>query len=237
MSPNRSQSQSHSVIQKELSRIEAADIMVPRSSVILINSSQSFSEIVDIIMADGHSRFPVYNGQIDNITGVLYAKDLLQFFKQIDVNFDIGRILRKALFVSENKKASELLTEFRDSRVHLAIVVDEYGTMLGIITLEDIIERIIGEINDEFDTDEQNDSVQALSKDEFIISAKMTLEEFNNLFKTRIFSEDYDTIAGYLIQSFGYVPKTGESMEISGQTVTVKASEGSRLKKLLVKKL
>ena len=230
-------SMSHSIILKELNKIEVSDIMIPRSEVLLLDFKLSFTEIIDMVIKDGHSRFPVYSDKIDNIIGVLYVKDFLIFFTTIEVDFNISKILRKPLFVSENKKASELLSEFREAQVHMAIVVDEYGAMVGLISMEDILELIIGDINDEYDKKEENKNVLAINKDEYIINPKMLLEDFNKLMKTKINSNDYDTIGGFIIDKFGYVPKTGEILEYPNLVFNIKLVEGSKIKKIEVKKV
>jgi Mg2+/Co2+ transporter CorC len=227
---------SRKVMLEELSKIEASDLMIPRSDVAVININSSFIEVIDKVISDGHSRFPVFSEKIDNIVGILYVKDLLPFLKTVEMVFDITHILRKPSFVSENKKASELLSEFREERVHLAIVVDEYGTMLGIVTLEDILEEIVGDISDEYDEEEELKNYTQLKKNEYIILPKMPIDEFNTLFKTRITSEDYETIGGFLLEKFGYVPKEGESIEYGYYKMTIKEVHGSKIKQILLKK-
>ncbi len=221
------------LILEELAKISVSDIMVPRSEVVLIDKDLSFNEILKIVVEDGHSRFPVYDGQIDNILGVLYVKDLLKFLK--NKSFSIDKVLREPLFVPENKTAKDLLKEFRDKRIHFAIVVNEYGTFVGIVCLEDIIEEIVGEIEDEFDKKEET-SYRKIKKNEYIVYPKMTIEEFNSLFKTRIESEDFDTIGGFILEKFGYLPKVGESVEYGNYIFTVKSIEGSRIKEIFVLK-
>lgn len=221
------------VILEELSKISVADIMVPRSEVVLIDSSLSLEEILKIVVEDGHSRFPVYEEQIDNILGVLYVKDLLKFFKRKD--FDIREILREAIFVPENKTASDLLKEFKEKRIHFAIVVNEYGTMVGVVCLEDIIEEIVGEIEDEYDKKDEI-SYKKITKNEFLIYPKMSIEEFNKIFKTRIVSENFDTIGGFILESFGYLPKSGDSIEYGNYVFTVKSVDGSKIKEIVLKR-
>lgn len=221
------------VILEELSKISVADIMVPRSEVVLIDRSLSLEEILKIVVEDGHSRFPVYEEQIDNILGVLYVKDLLKFFKRKD--FDIREILREAIFVPENKTASDLLKEFKEKRIHFAIVVNEYGTMVGVVCLEDIIEEIVGEIEDEYDKKDEI-SYKKITKNEFLIYPKMSIEEFNKIFKTRIVSENFDTIGGFILESFGYLPKSGDSIEYGNYVFTVKSVDGSKIKEIVLKR-
>jgi magnesium and cobalt transporter len=234
---DRTNAVSHGVILKELSKIQVSDIMIPRSEVVMLDARLTFPEIVDIVLGDGHSRFPVYQDKIDNIIGLLYVKDLLRFFKNIEVDFDIVATLRKPLFVSENKKASELLGVFRENRVHIALVVDEYGTMLGLVSLEDILEVFVGDINDEYDLDEDTKELVALSPNEFLINPKMTLEDFNKHFRLKIQSDRYDTISGFLMDRLGYVPRSGETVEYQSVVIMVQQVDGGRLKQLLVKKI
>lgn len=224
-----------SVILDELSKVRAADLMIPRSEVILININNTFSEVIDLVVTDGHSRFPVFSDKIDNIAGILYVKDLLPFFKTIEVDFNIAKILRKPLFVSENKMASELLQDFRNSHLHIAIVVDEYGTMMGIITLEDILEEIVGDISDEYDTDDKK-NYHEVAKNEYLINPRMTLEEFNGLMKSALKSKDVETIGGFLIAKFGYVPKQGETIKHRNLLFEIRHAHGSRIKEIYVRK-
>jgi magnesium and cobalt transporter len=151
------------------------------------------------------------------------------------MNFDVTKILRKPLFVSENKKASELLSLFREERVHIAVVVDEYGTMVGIVSLEDILEEIVGDISDEYDK-EKKQNYRISADNEYIIYPQMSLDEFNELFKTRISSKIYETIGGFILEKFGYVPKTGESITFGAYLFEVQKAEGSRIKEILLKK-
>ncbi|MGC8764292.1 MAG: transporter associated domain-containing protein [Brevinematia bacterium] len=224
---------SKKIILDELSRIRAADIMIPRSDVVMIDRDLGLDEILKIVVEDGHSRFPVYYEQIDNILGVLYVKDLLKYFGRKD--FNIEEILKKAIFVPENKLASELLRDFKRERIHLAIVVNEYGTMVGIVSLEDIIEEIFGEIEDEYDSDTFA-SYKKISKNEFIIFPKMKIDEFNSIFKTKLTSENFDTIGGFVLEYFGYVPKPGESFDYGGYNFRIESVDGSKIKEILLKK-
>lgn len=221
------------VILEELSKISVADIMVPRSEVVLIDKNLSLEEILKIVVEDGHSRFPVYEEQIDNILGVLYVKDLLKFFKRKD--FEIKNILREPIFVPENKTASDLLKEFKEKRIHFAIVVNEYGTMVGVVCLEDIIEEIVGEIEDEYDRKDEI-SYKKITKNEYIIYPKMSIEDFNKIFKTRIVSENFDTIGGFILESFGYLPKSGDSIEYGNYIFIVKSVDGSKIKEIILKR-
>ncbi len=222
-------------IEDTLKGMDAIDVIMPRSQVELININSSFEEIITTITMGGHSRFPVYEDKVDNIVGVLYAKSLLGLFKDEKrrKKFVIQDYLRKPLIISENKKLNELLKEFIKSHVHMAIVVNEYGTMLGILTLEDILEEIFGEIVDEFDQEVASNYI-SISKKESIIKPGMTIDEFNLIFNTRIKSEDFETIGGFIIDRFGYVPKKGEKLNYNHYYFDILSVEGSRIHKIKV---
>ncbi len=224
-------------VQKLLSSIQAEEIMRPRSQVTMLNADSPFSDMMKTIIKDGHSRFPVFQDRIDNIIGVLYVKDLLRLYpdKLSETNIQTQSFLRKPLFVSENKKASELLVEFKESHIHMSIVVDEYGTMLGIITLEDILEEIVGEINDEFDKVDSQ-TYTSTKTGSHLIYPRMTIEEFNKVFKTRIKSEDFETVGGFILDQFGYIPKEKESTIYGNYRFTVGKVKGSRIYEILVEK-
>lgn len=235
-SGSKEEQRQHQFVNEFLNKTEASDIMIPRSQVTLIDSILSFNEIVNLINKDGHSRFPVYTEKIDNIVGILYAKSLLEYIRHSDQKqFDMIKILRKPLFISENKKASDLFAEFIKTHTHMAIVVDEYGTFLGIVTLEDVMEEIVGDISDEFDK-EKKAFYSVISPKESMVLPGMSIEEFNQVFKTRIKSEDYDTIGGFIIDHFGYVPKAGECVQYKHYEIVIESVEGSKILKILVKK-
>lgn len=218
------------VIRERLSKIEASEIAIPRSEVALVNIDSTFNEMLANVIEDGHSRFPVFSGKIDNIVGFLYVKDLLPLFRNRDdfEEFSIESVMRKPLFISENKKVSDLFSEFISTHIHMAIIADEYGTFTGLITLEDILEQIVGDISDEYDKEDEA-NYEIVSEKETIVYPKMTLEEFNRLFKTRIQSEDYDTIGGFIIDRFGYVPKEGETLKYKNLEFVIADAEGSRI--------
>ncbi len=223
------------VIRDKLSKIEASDIFVPRSEVILLNIDSTFDEMLSAVIADGHSRYPVFSEKIDNIVGFLYVKDLLPLINNPDARNDsvIRKLARKPLFISENKKLSDLFSEFINTHVHMAIVVDEYGSFIGLITLEDILEQIVGDISDEYDKAEEA-YYKAISDKETLIYPKMPIDEFNKLFRTRIQSEDYDTIGGFVIDRFGYVPKVDEKLKYKNLEFIISKAEGSRILEIRV---
>jgi len=221
-------------IHRFLDHLTVSSIMVPRSEVVLVDAGSSLKEIVDVICREGYSRYPVYENHVDNIIGVFYAKDLLsQMFER---EFSLKNILRKPIFVSENKKVSQLLTEFRQTHIHLGIVVDEFGTMVGIVSLEDILEELVGEIEDEFDAENTEKEYEILSDESVILSPKMEIAKFNEVFKQKIPMDTFETIGGFVIGEKGYVPSVGETVEYNGLVFTVLEVKGSRIQKIGMKK-
>lgn len=234
-SDRRQHREDKKAVMEILAQFDAEEIMIPRSRVVILNAASSFGEIIETVSRDGHSRFPVFEEKIDNIIGVLYVKDLLPLFLKEDAgkDFDIHPLLREPMFVSENKRADELLSEFRSRHIHIALVADEYGSFIGIITLEDILEEIVGEIEDEFDK-EESDHFKKISDHEAVILPRMQIHDFNRIWGTRLKSERFDTIGGFVIDKFGYVPSTGEETQHRNLTFVVEKSEGSRIKKIRV---
>lgn len=234
-SPSSDSEISQRQIRDKLSRIEASDILIPRSEVVLINSESPFEEILDTVIYDGHSRFPVYSERIDNIIGFLYVKDLLPLIRTAagTSGFSIREALRKPLFISENKNLGDLFSEFISTHVHMAIVADEYGSLIGLITLEDILEQIVGEISDEYDKEEEA-NYKVISSKQVIVYPKMPLEEFNRVFHTRIQSDDYDTIGGFIMDTLGHVPKENETMKYKNLDLVIVKAAGSRILEIRV---
>lgn len=221
-------------IHRFLEHLTVSSIMVPRSEVILLDVEDSLEEIVATIQREGYSRYPVYENHVDNIIGVLYAKDLLAC---VSSNvFSLKKILRKPIFVSENKKVSQLLTEFRQTHIHLGIVVDEFGAMVGIVSLEDILEELVGEIEDEFDASKEEKEYEILADESVVLSPKMSIARFNEVFKQKVPEDTFETIGGFLMGEKGYVPAPGEIVEYNGLLFTILEVKGSRLQKIGMKK-
>jgi len=200
----------------EVSEMQVGDAMLPRSQMVVIPRDGKLSEFLPRVVESGHSRFPVIGGDLDEIEGVLLAKDLLRFFAEEGQPFDLGVLMRPALVVSEGMRLNVLLREFRDSRNHLAIVVDEYGGVAGLITLEDVLEEIVGDIGDEHDEDEEAD-VTILGENHYMVNALTPIDEFNETFHCSLSDEEYDTIGGLLLAEFGRVPEHGESLVLDEQ--------------------
>jgi CBS domain containing-hemolysin-like protein len=212
------------------------EIMVPRIDVNALDVTVLAEEAIQQIIKYGHSRLPVYEETIDNIIGVLYAKDLLRIHQDNGAPAAIRELLRPAYFVPEAKKVDELLREMQDNGVHIAIVVDEYGGMAGLVTLEDIMEEIVGEIRDEYDQSEE-ELYQQVSPDEFLIQGRMDLDDVNELLGTHYSKEVADTLGGFIYGEMGRVPVGGEQVTVEGWTLTVEQISGRRIRKVRARRL
>ena len=198
-----------------VSEMQVRDIMVPRSQMVFIDEDESREQILPKVVGSGHSRFPVLDDKHEKVLGILLAKDLLATNEDPEQRFDIMDIIRPAVFVPETKRLNILLREFRASRNHLAIVVDEYGEIDGIVSIEDVIEQIVGEIDDEHDIEDE-EFIRQHRGNRYTIKAHTPLEEFNEFFNTSFNDETYDTIGGVVTNEFGHVPERSESIEFKG---------------------
>ncbi len=208
------------------------EIMVPRIDIRALEIGTPLPEAVDLLLSTGYSRLPVYAETIDNILGLLYAKDLLRVWREGNGQ-DIlhEELLREAYFVPEAKKVDELLDELQRRRVHMAIVVDEYGGVAGLVTLEDIIEEIFGEIRDEYDEDEESPYVQ-VDEGEYIFRGRIDLDDFNEIMDTSLPNDEADTLSGYIYTRLGHVPEAGESIAEDGLIITVEQVSDRRIRKV-----
>ena len=212
------------------------EIMVPRIDVNALDVNVSAEESIQQIIKYGHSRLPVYEETIDNVLGVLYAKDLLRIRLDNGSSASIRQLLRPAYFVPEAKKVDELLREMQDNGIHIAIIVDEYGGMAGLVTLEDIMEEIVGEIRDEYDQSEE-DLYQKISPDEFLMQGRMDLDDVNELLGTHYSKEVADTLGGFIYGEMGRVPVGGEQVTVEGWTLAVEQISGRRIRKVRARRL
>lgn len=215
--------------------LRVRDIMIPRAQMVAINKADSLETILPVIIESAHSRFPVMSGGRGEIVGILLAKDLLQFCVSRE-NFDLRDVLRPAVFVPESKRLNVLLKEFRASRNHMAIVVDEYGAACGLVTIEDVLEQIVGDIEDEHDFDE-GATILKHNDTEFSVKALAPLEDFNEYFATELDDSDFDTIGGYVVNAFGHLPKRGESVEVDGFRFTVMRADSRKVHLLNIVRL
>jgi len=192
----------------QVSELTARDIMVPRAQMDAINIADAPEAFIPYMQQTAHSRFPVYEGNRDNIIGILLAKDLLRYYT--DENFDLRETMRPAVFIPESKRLNILLREFRINRNHIAIVVDEYGGVAGLVTIEDVLEQIVGDIEDEFDMDEDQDKILPTADGAWRVHGLTEIEQFNDTFGTAFPNDDVDTVGGLLTNHVGHVPHRGE---------------------------
>jgi magnesium and cobalt transporter len=224
----------------EVSETQVREVMVPRSQMVVIDIEQDFEEILAIIIQSGHSRFPVIGEDRDEILGVLLAKDLLRYFRSEDAEeVPVRKLLRPAAVIPESKRLNALLNEFRASHNHMAIVVDEYGGVAGLLTIEDVLEEIVGEIDDEHDREEiafiRPDGDEN-GKPSFAVRALTRIEDFNDYFECELDDEDYDTIGGLVLHELGRLPRRGESLEFGGFNYKVVNADKRRIDSLQVQR-
>jgi len=219
----------------EISDTIAREVMVPRTDMTILRVDQPIDDIINVVSQTEYSRIPVYENKMDNIIGILYVKDLLKYIKEDFASIDIRKIMRKVYFVPETKKIDDLLREFQINRIHLAVVVDEYGGVSGIVTLEDILEEIVGEIRDEYDK-EDDDITEKISEDEYIVKARMDVDDFCEFFGLEKSEdmEEYETLGGLIYDLAGKIPDVGDEFELDGYTLTVIEKESRKLKKIKV---
>ncbi len=230
----------HEIIKSIVSfrNILASEIMTPRVDIKAIQSDASFDHVVSTINETGHSRFPLYNEDLDAIVGILSAKDILPFIKNGKPRkaINLSAIARKAMFVPKTKKINNLLREFQSKKTHIAIVVDEYGGTAGLITLEDIIEEVVGEIWDEYDKEE--DIIKKIDEDSYLVLGKTPIDEINEAIGSQVITDetDFETIGGLVFKRAGTIPKEGYSFKINNFKFTVKEIHRKRIKKVLIEK-
>ncbi len=207
--------------------LQVRDVMIPRSHMVVLSREASLEEMLPLIIESGHSRFPVVGEDRDEVEGILLAKDLLQLVTG-DSAPSLSQLLRPAVIIPESKRLNVLLREFRVSKNHMAIVVDEYGGVSGLITIEDVLEEIVGDIDDEHDAEAVED-VQKLDDGGYLVQALATIQDINESLETSFSDDDYDTIGGLVVAEFGRVPEVGESIELGGWHFTIKAADERRL--------
>jgi magnesium and cobalt transporter len=214
----------------QMSHMQVRDIMVPRPQMAVVKADQSTQEFMQTITETSHSRFPVIGESPDEVLGILLAKDLLPlaFAKQMD-NFDLNAMLRKPIFVPESKRLSILLNEFRTNRYHMAIVLDEYGGVAGLVTIEDVLEQIVGEIEDETDAEEDDGNIRPFADKGFLVKALTTIDDFNAHFGTYYDETEFDTIGGIITQQFGHLPAKDESIQVGDLNFHILAADNRRI--------
>lgn len=212
-----------------VSDMQVRDAMVPRSHMVVVSVGSPLEEFLPKVLESGHSRFPVIGEDRDEVEGILLAKDLLRHYAEDNGEFNLKALLRPAVVIPESKRLNMLLRHFRSSRNHMAIVVDEYGGVSGLITIEDVLEQIVGDIDDEHDEEEEA-PIRSLGDNLYRVDALAEVEEFNEVFETDLSDEDYDTVGGLLLAEFGRVPETGEEMVLANRFhFRVTASDNRRI--------
>mgnify|MGYP001765313485 FL=1 len=219
----------------QMSDMQVRDVMVPRAQMDCVHLDDPIDVIANFAIDTAHSRFPAIGDGKDDVAGILLAKDLLRYFAGRE--FDLRDMLRPAVFVPESKRLNVLLREFRVSRNHMAIVVDEYGGVAGLVTIEDVLEQIVGDIEDEYDFDEVGDSIRLDQNGRYRVKATTEIEDFNEAFATHFSDEEYDTVGGLVIRHFGRLPKRGEAVELEGLKIQVLRADSRRVYTLIVERL
>jgi magnesium and cobalt transporter len=209
--------------------MQVRDIMIPRGQMVVLDHEDSFVEIIDKITESGHSRFPVIDDDKDDVVGILLAKDLLSVSHQQSQNFEINEYIRSASFIPESKRLNVLLKEFRLNRSHMAMIVDEYGGVSGLITIEDVLEQIVGKIDDEHDDEDDEVDIQPHGANRYSVRALTPLPKFNDFFKTEFEIEDIETIGGYLLRQIGYLPERGEAITLDELTFKVMSADSRQV--------
>jgi magnesium and cobalt transporter len=217
-----------------VSETQVRDVMVPRYQMVVLERDAPKAEILRTIVESGHSRYPVIGEDRDEVVGVLLAKDILRYFVETpDQEFDLRKFIRPAIVIPESKRLNTLLKEFRISRNHLAVVVDEYGATAGLLTIEDVLEEIVGEIGDEYDAQEA-EPIQKQDDNRFQVLALTRIEDFNRYFSTALSDEDYDTVGGLVMYELGRLPRRGETVSLGGFRFKVLQADRRRLHTLEV---
>ncbi len=219
----------------QVSEMQVRDIMIPRSQMDVIDITHPPETFIPHVIETAHSRFPVIEDNKNDVIGILLAKDLLRYYAGED--FDVRDMLRPAVFIPESKRLNVLLKEFRSNRNHIAIVVDEYGGVAGMVTIEDVLEQIVGDIEDEYDYDEDEDNIIHHADGQFRVKALTEITDFNEAVGTQFSDEEFSTIGGLVVNRFGHLPKRGDAINIDNIRVTVVRADSRRLHSILVELL
>lgn len=219
----------------QVSETQVRDVMIPRSQMDVIDITQTPEEFIPFVIETAHSRFPVIDDDKNDIIGILLAKDLLRYYAGED--FDVRDMLRPAVFIPESKRLNVLLKEFRSNRNHIAIVVDEYGGVAGMITIEDVLEQIVGDIEDEYDFDETEDNIIRDTQGRYRVKALTEIADFNEVLGTEFSDEEFSTIGGLVVSQFGHLPKRGESITFNNLKFTTLRADSRRLHSVLIEEI
>ena len=219
----------------QVSEMQVRDIMIPRSQMDVIDITDSPETFIPHVIETAHSRFPVIEDNKNDVIGILLAKDLLRYYAGEE--FEVRDMLRPAVFIPESKRLNVLLKEFRSNRNHIAIVVDEYGGVAGMVTIEDVLEQIVGDIEDEYDYDEDEDNIIQQAEGHYRVKALTEIADFNEAVGTNFSDEDYATIGGLVVNKFGHLPKRDDHIRIDNLSITVVRADSRRLHSILVEVL
>ncbi|MBV9575276.1 MAG: CBS domain-containing protein [Gammaproteobacteria bacterium] len=222
----------------QVSEMQVREVMVPKAQMIFVEKNNTLDKILPLVIESGHSRFPVFDPISKDIIGILLAKDILKFcFAKNTHAFKMSEVLRPATFTPQGKRLNVLLREFRINRNHLAIVLDEYGHVAGLITIEDVLEQIVGEIEDEYDVDEEDGHIKKLDDNSYIVKASTSIKEFNQYFEAKLKEEKLDTIGNLILKNFNHLPKRGEKIKLQNFRFKILHSDNRRIYLLEVKLL
>ena len=218
----------------QVSSMQVRDIMIPRSQLVIVSAKLPPNEIIELVTKASHSRFPVTGENVDNVIGILLAKDLLPLILEEETEkLDVKDVVRPATFVPESKRLNVLLKEFRETRQHMAIVIDDYGSVSGAVTIEDVLEQIVGEIEDEYDVDDES-HIKKFDEENYIVKALTPVDEFNECFGTQFSDQEFTTLGGLVLQQIGHIPERGETINIGPFLVTVLNADSRQIKLLKV---
>jgi len=221
----------------KVSTDQVRDIMIPRPQMVYVDSEESPEDFLPRVVKSSHSRFPVINTESDKIEGILLAKDLLPFLSSQDMgDFELSKLIRPAILIPESKKLNVLLDELRAGRNHMAIIIDEYGGITGLVTIEDVLEEIVGEIEDEHDKD-SGTLIKEIAKDEFLVSALTPIDVFNEKFNSNLSDKDFDTLGGIIMHHFARFPKPNDAINIDNLRFVINSIERRRIKRIKVSKI
>jgi len=212
----------------EVSETHVREIMIPRSRMVVLRQDDSAEDLLSAIVESGHSRFPVIGADRDEVVGILLAKDVLKHYRESDSEFRIDDLLRSTIFIPESKRLNTLLKDFREGHQHMAVVVDEYGGVSGLATIEDVLEQIVGEIDDEHDP-EDADPIQELENGRYSVLAQTRIDAFNDYFGTEFEDQEYETVGGLILHELGRLPRRGERVEFGGFAFNVTRGDRRRI--------
>ncbi len=216
----------------ELEFTAVREVMVPRPDIVAVEAGKSFEDLADVLVSRGFSRVPVYEGDMDHILGIIHAREVLRHLINGPARPSLREIVKPAHVVPESKKVHELLSEMKEQQISIAIVVDEYGGTAGLVTVEDLVEEIVGEIRDEYDVEDK--PIESLNADEAIVDARVSIDDLNDLFHSQIQKEDFDSVGGFIINELGRMPSVGDTVRFNGISLKVLSVTGRRIKKVRV---